>query len=175
MKNRTLFLFPFLFIMASCQKYYLSIYQEKIDQSSLASSYVGSPDPRQKNPPTGQELIMEWQVPQEIIDKKASICLDVIYRDYSEAEFVYPISHKTGYVTYFLLDAEYKQKKGLLSYKGEIRTDDGEVFRSWQHQLWVKVIRLEDAGEEEPEEEIIPEADEQDEEEESATFFPPTY
>ncbi len=173
MKKSSLFLF--LILITSCQKYYLTIYQEKIDQNSLASSHVGTPDPRQKNPPFGQELIIEWQVPQEVVEKKPSIHLEVIYKDYSESRFIYPISYKTGYVTYNLLGEEYKKTKGLLAYKGEIQTEDGSVFRRWQHQLWVNVIRLEDSDEEpEPKEEIIPAADEEDEEEESATFFTPT-
>ena len=59
-----------LFLFSGCQKYYLTVYQEKIDKDSLASTHVGSPDPRQKNPPKGQELIIEWQIPGEILKQK---------------------------------------------------------------------------------------------------------
>lgn len=165
---------PFLLILSSsCQKYYLTTYQEKVDRDSLASTHVGSPDPRQKNPPKGEELILEWQIPKEILQKNPSIYLQVVYKDYSEVEKVYPIAHKAGYVVYRLVGEEFQKTKGLLAYKAELKTGDGEVFRTWQHQLFVNVIRLEEPQEETTqttEAIYVPE----DDEEESATFFPPT-
>jgi hypothetical protein len=174
MKKYSTFLFLLLLITTSCQKYYLTIYQERVDRDSLASSHVGSPDPRQKNPPKGQELIIEWQIPEDILRQKPSIHLEMIYRDYSEEKKVYSISHKSGYVVYTLVDDQYKKSKGLLAYKAEIVTDDGQVFRRWQHQMWVKIIRLEETKEEETSSEPVDELHQQEtEEEESATFFPP--
>ena len=173
MKKYSLFLFFCLFLLSGCQKYYLTIYQQKVNQDSLASTYVGTPDPRQKNPPKGQELIVEWQIPKDVLKKNPKIYLTVIYRDYSEAQFIYPISYKSGYVVYSLLDGEFDRTKGLLSYKAEIRVEEGEVFRFWQHQLWVNIIRLEDSKEEVSE--SLPSKINEDAEESSATFFPPTF
>lgn len=149
MKKYRIFLFLFLVVLLpSCQKYYLTIYQESIDQKSLASTYAETPDPRQKNPPLGKELIIEWQIPKELLKENPSIHLEIIYRDYSEAHYIYPISYKGGYVVYSLLGEEYKKTKGFLAYKAEIQTRDGKVFRSWQHQFWVKIIRLEEDDQE---------------------------
>lgn len=172
MKKYRVFLFFLLLICSSCQKYYLSIYQEKIDRDSLASTYVGTPDPRQKNPPEGQELIIEWQIPRALLKEKPSIHLQMIYKDYSESKRIYPIFYKAGYVTYSILGEEFKKTKGLLAYKAEIQTEDGKTFLLWQHQLWVNVIRLEDEEKQEPLEDVEPPINE-DDEEESATFFPP--
>ena len=133
--------------ITSCQKYYLSICQLKIDKNSLASTYVGSPDPRQKNPPQGQRLILEWQIPKDLLTQKPTLHLEVLYQDYSEAKFTYPISHKRGYQVYTLQGEEYLEKKGLLSYKAEIITEDGTIFRKWRHQMWVQVIHLEEPPE----------------------------
>jgi hypothetical protein len=174
MKKCGSLLFLSLLILSSCQKYYLTVYQERVDRDSLASTHVGSPDPRQKNPPKGQELIIEWQIPEDILRQKPSIHLEMIYKDYSEDKKVYLISHKSGYVVYKLVDEEYKKTKGLLAYKVEIKTEDGQIFRVWQHQMWVNIIRLEEPKEEESTSEPVdefyqPETDE----EESATFFPP--
>jgi hypothetical protein len=154
-----------------CQKYYLTLYQEKVDETSLASTYVGTPDPRQKDPPIGQKLIIEWQIPGELLEKHPFISLQVIYRDYSEAQYVYPLSYKSGYTVYLLDGEEYQKTRGLLSYKAELKTSEGEVFRTWQHQLWVPVIRLEQSFPLQSEEEV-PEPEETPEEK-SATFFPP--
>ncbi len=172
MKKRALFFFLVFFSLTGCQKYYLALYQENIGPESLASTYVGSPDPRQKNPPIGQQVILEWQIPQEILEEKPSLHLDVIYRDYSESHFTYPITSRAGYEVYSLTNKEYETKKGLLAYQAKIQTGDGKVFRSWRHQMWVQVIRFE----EEPSDESIPSFPPkvyEDEEEESATFFPP--
>jgi hypothetical protein len=179
MKKRSLILFFLLLAFSSCQKYYLVIYQEKVSRDSLASTYVGTPDPRQKNPPKGQELIIEWQIPKDLLLEKPEIHLQVVYRDYSEAQFTYPIEYKSGYRVYTLVGDEYLETKGLLSYKAEIKTLDGKVFRTWQHQLWVKVIRIEEDSDQEDttedqDSDSLPFIPEQDNEEKSATFFPPT-
>ncbi len=171
MKKGGAFLFLF-FLCCGCQKYYLTLYQEKIDETSLASTYVGTPDPRQKDPPIGQKLIMEWQIPRELVQAHSTLFLQIIYRDYSEAQFEYPISYKSGYFVYGIEGKEYKEKGGLLAYKAQIRTKEGQVFRDWQHQLWVPILRLEKPSSAEFEEELPTE--EETEEEQSATFFPPT-
>jgi hypothetical protein len=146
-----------------------------VDRDSLASTHVGSPDPRQKNPPKGQELIIEWQIPEDILRQKPTIHLEMIYKDYSEEKKDYPITQKSGYVVYTLVGDEYKKTKGLLAYKAEIVTEDGQVFRVWQHQMWVNIIRLEEPKEEETVSEPVDELPQPEtDEEESATFFPPT-
>ncbi len=177
MKKQSLFLIILLLAFSSCQKYYLVIYQEKVSRESLASSHVGTPDPRLKNPPKGQELIIEWQIPREILQENPEIHLQVVYKDYSEAQFVYPIAYQSGYRVYTLLGEEFLKTKGLLSYKAELKTEDGKVYRTWQHQFWVKVIRLEESDEEEgetPPENLEPTIPPEDSEEKSSTFFPPT-
>jgi hypothetical protein len=156
----------------SCQKYYLSVCQERVDRDSLASTYVGSPDPRQANPPLGEQLIVEWQVPKDLLKDALTIALDVVYKDYEESSYIYPISHKNGSFTASLLDEDYRKKKGFLSYKAEIRKGDGSVFRTWTHQLWVQLIHLEESQTTQPDFLDQPKMD--IEEEESATFFPPT-
>ncbi len=47
-----------------------------------------------------------------------------------------------GWVTYQLLNEEYNAVDGILTYKAEIITEDGEVFCDWKHQLWVNLITL---------------------------------
>jgi len=172
-------LFACIFLLVGCQKYYLSICQEKVDETSLASTYVGTPDPQQKNPPEGERLILEWQVPQEILRQHPYIELQVVYRNHEEETVVFsPISYRTGYVVHSLTGKKYEEKRGFLCYQAEIKTEEGIAFRSWKHQLWVKPIRVEETDVSPPEIEksVDDEATsiEQDEESESATFFPPT-
>ena len=138
-----------LSLLSGCDKYYLSVCQQKVDSTYLASSHVGTPDPRQKNPPIGQMLIIDWKVPRKILEEKPSILLKVIYWDYSASTFTYPIEQQMGYKTYSLLNRDFEEKKGILTYKAEIITDGQTVYKEWVHQLWVQLIQL-DSSEEPP-------------------------
>lgn len=137
-------LFFLLFMFCGCEKYYLTVKRKYIDRDQLASTFVGSPDPRQKNPPTGQELAIEWRLPPEAMKNRLQLTLSVLYKDYSQKTFVYPIDRKRGVVTYALLNQEYFEKKGLLTYKAEITSSEGETIKHWQQILWTNLIMLED-------------------------------
>jgi hypothetical protein len=116
--------------------------QQKVDASYLASSQVGTPDPRQAHPPKGEQLIISWKLPQKMMKKKPFCSLHVIYWDYTEETFYHDIDYKTGYWKYTLLGEKFLERKGILTYRIEILTEDGEVYREWKHQLWVNLIQL---------------------------------
>ena len=59
----------FLACAAGCYKNHLYVQQQKIDQSFLASSHVGTPDPRQKSPPLGQKLLIAWSFPWSLFSQ----------------------------------------------------------------------------------------------------------
>lgn len=132
------------FFLISCEKYYLTVKREYIDQSALASTFVGSPDPRQNDPPKGQELIMEWRLAPGALDQKLMLVLKVLYRDYTQETFCYPVDRRRGVVTYSLLNDEYKQRRGFLTYKAEITTLEGEVVHKWQQKLWTDLIVIDE-------------------------------
>jgi len=136
-------LFPLLFL-CGCEKYYLSIKREYVDRDQLASTYVGSPDPRQKNPPVGQELTMEWRLSPEAMNEQLQLVLHVLYRDYSRKTFTYPVNRRRGVITYALLNEEYNEKEGLLTYKAEIVDSTGQVIKEWKQILWTGLITLEE-------------------------------
>ena len=132
-----------LCFLCGCEKYYLSVKREAVTRERLASTYVGSPDPRQKNPPKGQELIMEWRLPEEALQEKLVLVLDILYKDYSKGIISHPIDRKRGIFTYSLLNNEFKEKEGLLTYKAEIRNQEGEIIQQWKQQLWTELIEIE--------------------------------
>lgn len=135
--------FVLLLLLCGCEKYYLSVKREVVSRERLASTYVGSPDPRQKNPPKGQELIMEWRLPEEALEEKLILVLDLIYKDYTKGEICHPIDRKRGIFTYSLLNQEFKEKEGFLTYKAEIRNAQGGVLKQWKQQLWTELIVIE--------------------------------
>lgn len=131
-------------LCVSCSKYYLSVNQQWIDANYLASVNVGSPDPRRENPPLGQMLIIDWRVPQEVIDQQPEILLDLIFWDYTTTTIHIPVDKRMDYTTYKLLNDDYHQKGGILTYKATLVTGKGEVFRQAKHQLWVNLITVDE-------------------------------
>ncbi len=158
-------LFPVFFALAflllsGCEKYYVSVAQQWIDVRYLASTHVKTPDPREERPPIGQMMIIDWRVPKELLRKKPHIQLTMIFWNYTEKTICFPIDQRMGWVTYKLLDDEYDQTKGILTYKAEIVGENGSLFREWKHQLWVNLIAVKEeiqlpASEEKKEEESV--------------------
>lgn len=133
-----------LLVMAGCQKYGIVARRQKVDPTYLASTHIGSPDPRQADPPNGQMVIVEWWVPPELFAQNPKICLHLVFWDYTERKIQFPIDRRVGYETYFILGDDFLTTCGILTYKAEIITDDGCVFRDWKHQLWVNLIQVEE-------------------------------
>ncbi len=142
--------FPLLFsmtlVLSSCQKHYLSVCQRQVDVSYLSSTHVNTPDPRQNHPPKGDMLIFDWRIPKDILKQDPYIALHVVYWDYSEETHQIPIHTRMGYASYKLFNEEYDKKQGILTYKAEIKTADGAIYRQWKHQLWVNLITIDDTS-----------------------------
>ena len=85
---------------------------------------------------------MDWRIPKELLAKNPVIDLHVIYGNYTEKSFQYPIRKRMGYVTYKDLNDEFALSKGIITYSADIRLDDGSLYKSWKHQLWVNLISL---------------------------------
>lgn len=143
MKGHLFLLFIFFLLFTSCEKYYLTLKKEYVNQSTLASTYVGSPDPMQKNPPLGEELVIEWWLPPGSLDEELTLMLKIIYRNYTEQTLIYPVLQRRGEITFPLLNDGFIETGGFLSYKVEIRTSHGEVMKEWEHRLWTNLITIE--------------------------------
>ena len=136
-----LILFFFLLtVFSGCGRYYVEVYQKKVDAADLASTEVKSPDPRQKHPPYGQMLTVEWQLPQKLLVENPLVMLDVIFWDNVERHYVWPIQERRGFVTLPIVNKQFEKTGGVLAYRAKILTEEGVVFREWRHQLWVNLI-----------------------------------
>lgn len=133
-----------LLLVCGCEKYYVSVKQISVGPSYLASTHVGTPDPRQSHPPQGQKLFIDWSVPAQILEKSPKIVMHLLYKDHSQKELSYPINYQRGYEVYSLMNEDFEKSHGLLTYRAEIVTDDGMIYKDWKHQLWVNLITLED-------------------------------
>lgn len=123
---------------------YLSVQQEWIDGRYLASTHVNTPDPRQANPPFGQRLLLRWWVPSEVLEQSPQLVVQVIFKNFTQKTETFPIKSRTGQKIFSLLNEEYYEKRGLLTWRAQIVTNDQKVFKEWKHQLWVNLIEIND-------------------------------
>ena len=144
MKGHLFFLFIFSLLLTSCEKYYLTLKKEYVNLNTLASTFVGSPDPMQKFPPIGEEIVIEWWLPPDSLDEELTLMLKIIYRNYTEQTLIYPILQRRGEITFPLLNEAFIESGGFLTYKVEIRTSDGEIMKEWEHRFWTNLITIED-------------------------------
>jgi len=92
----------------------------------------------------GQKVVLQWAVPPELLNKKPALVFHVIYKNYTQEEFVYPMEDRMGMEVFSLLNQQYRDRGGLLTYHAEIRTSDGKVYKEWKHQLWVHLITFDE-------------------------------
>jgi len=137
-----------LLFLTGCSTCFLNLTQLKVDCDYLASMHVGTPDPRQLCPPCGEQILIEWKTPKSVLACDPFIELHVVYRNYTEDTFIYPLSHMVGYTCYSLLGQDYEEKKGILTFRADLKLADGTVYKSWKHQLWVKLITVEESARE---------------------------
>jgi len=139
-------LFLFFIFLFGCNQATLVVQQQKVSSTYLASGNVRTPDPR--TPPNGQMILAEWWVPGSLLAYNPILKIDVVFQDFSKTQAEFPINHRVGYETLAVLNEQFKKTGGFLAYKVEILTDTKEVYAQWTHQLWVKLIDLEDETEE---------------------------
>jgi hypothetical protein len=139
--------YSLLALIAGCQSYgAISVNTFKIDRNNLASTHVGTPDPEKTCPPTGVNVVVEWWVPHALLSCDPKVRLTLNYRNMTAEVIEYPIRYRIGYFSHKVVGKPFKESKGLLSYKAEVVTEDGEVFKKAVHQLFVNLIQLDSEG-----------------------------
>lgn len=133
-------LFLILLISAGCGRPRLALQQQQITPAYLASTNVGTPDPR--TPPKGQMIVAEWFVPRWVVNESPILSIDILFENLTEDRVEFPITSTVGYETYSVLNKQFKETGGLLAYKAEITNTEGEILAEWKHQLWVKLITV---------------------------------
>ena len=70
------------------------------------------------------------------------IRLSVIYRDLAVEEVIHPITHRMGAFSFPIIGAKFTQTNGVYSYRAELIDKEDKVVDTWQHRMWVEVLRL---------------------------------
>lgn len=110
--------------------------QEWVDRNFLASSHVGTPDPRQCDPPEGQRLLIAWDFPRSYYSRKLTLVATVRLWDDTQTVKTFSIERKRGYRALFF------SKQRILTYRVDVVTADGELIETWKHQFWTELIEV---------------------------------
>jgi len=132
--------------LSGCYKGHLYVQQEWVDKSSLASSWVKTPDYRADRPAEGQRLLMSWDFPKSTFDKKLTLIARVRLWDNTEEVLAYPIKRKRGSTDYFFPNGGEGKSRKILTYLVQVVAENGEVVEAWKHQFWTELIEIDREG-----------------------------
>lgn len=134
-------LFVLLFICCGCGSSFLMVKKLSVDKSSLASTFARTPDPMQGNPPKGEKLHIAWWLPFHTDFQSHKLILQIIYRDLSEETVIKSLPQRVGTFEHALIGREFIKRKGIFSYKVDLIDKEGKLVDSWQHIMWVNVLK----------------------------------
>lgn len=134
--------FLLLFCLSSCLSSRLAVYTDYLSHENLASYFVETPDPFLNHPTIGQRLIIVWTLKKRhLLYQDLHLKIDIRFRNKKELTLTHSICHSKGTYIYALLNQDYIDSDGILTYKVEL-IGDGQILDEWRHQMWTKLIRV---------------------------------
>jgi hypothetical protein len=145
---KKIYLSLLLFLLAGCaNRGYLSIQTVYLTRETLASYYVGTPDPMLIDPPVGQKLLVSWTVPRYYLNyQDLHLHVRIRLKNHEEVLIDVPVDKCWGSYTYKVANEAYFDCKGILTYKVDLIGNQC-VLEEWKHQLWHELIRIGDKNE----------------------------
>ncbi len=114
--------------------------QESLDIHFLASSKIGTPDPRQENPPRGQRLLIRWNFPTYLLDRELTLYVTV--RFWNNSEEVQEVAVHTKRSNTALAFPLKTGRGHILTYQVVAKDGEGNVVSTWNHPLWTELIQI---------------------------------
>jgi hypothetical protein len=131
-----------LVCLTGCYKNHLYVQQEWVDASFLASSHVGTPDPRQEHPPHGQRLLIAWDFPRSLFDEKLTLEITVRLWNNTQEVLLHPVERKRGYEALYFPNADPCDDRRILTYRIQVLNAEGTVLETWKHHFWTELIEI---------------------------------
>lgn len=121
----------------------LDVQTQYLSHENLASYYIHTPDPRLDNPTLGQRLFIQWSLPaSEFEGQDLTLYIKVRLRNHQERKETVPICKCHGTYFYQVLNQDYFDTGGIMTYLIEIRNGES-VIECWRHPLWTELINFE--------------------------------
>ena len=130
---------------SGCSIHPLTVQTQYLSHEDLASYHIGTPDPSLDNPDVGERLLIQWSLSScQLEGGDLRLHLKVRFTNHQEEEINVPVEKKKGYYLYNLLNQDYCDKGGILTYLAEIRSGEC-VVAVWKHPLWTNLITFDRA------------------------------
>lgn len=133
----------FLLCCCACSRDRLYVINEFVNEQSLASYHVGTPDPDLDDPRLGQRLFIHWHLRSKEFAQLTSpeLVLDLRYKHGIEETKRHQILRPSGIYTYEVMDDDFFDKGEIRTYRCRLM-DGQQELELWQHQLWAEWIRV---------------------------------
>lgn len=133
-------LFILMLLLSGCQRETFVVQTDYLSEENLASYHVGTPDPLLNCPPVGQRMYVKWKIPEPLFcSENLYIKVVIRFRNREEETVIIDKLDRKGSYIYYLLQENYFQKEGILTYKVMLMSGD-TILDQWLHQLWVDRI-----------------------------------
>ncbi len=143
---RWLLLLPAL---CGCQLQTVNVDTYFIGPETLASYWVGTPDPGRCCPDVGQELVLTWNMPTSYLQyKDLHIQWIIRFGNHQEEIFHIAVHTKKGEYVYSLINQPYWDRRGIQTYRAEI-IGNGQVLKTLCNSVWTTIIRVNEEDKEE--------------------------
>lgn len=130
------------FILFGCYKRHLYVQQEWVDVTFLASTKVGTSDPRQADPDMGQRLIIAWDFPRSIFEKRLTLVATVRLWDSTQEIQTLPLERKKDTIALFFSNKDPHKDRRILTYRVQVFSEAGEEIQKWEHPFWTELIDI---------------------------------
>ena len=129
------FLF-FSLLLGGCQTSHLLVEREIIDEHSLASYWVGTPDPLLCAIPRGERLVFSWNIPTDLWAQSTDFSLEYTVRFGTREEYKEKkrVTLRKGQIDFLLLNPEFREKRGIMTYRASLKKEEVTLVE-WFHQL----------------------------------------
>lgn len=139
-----IYFFAFCAVLSSCSSSKVVVERYPIVPEDLPSYYVESPDPELKNPIIGQVLNCRYRVKNPDKNKMPYfLILKVIYKNLDEEIKSVTIFKEEGSFEFPVVGEKYEATGGVLTYRADLTTFDGEEVANFKHRLWFDLISFE--------------------------------
>ena len=125
-----------------CRRHHIDVTKLPINRLSLASSFTKTPDPRQKFPAEGEQLLVHCDFDPEVDITKCKAVVSIIYRNLETETVEYQPRGVKEDFSLFVLGEKFERTLGVLTYKVEIFLEDKSIYTT-QHPMWFKKIEPE--------------------------------
>lgn len=119
---------------------------EYLTSNYLASKKIHTPYPSFCF--NGQQVVVFWSIPRSLLYESLILRLSLRFGDHSIGSITAPLNSSKGVWIYRLLNNEYRCKKGIISFKGEIENSSNECIAEWKHHIWAEPIGTKNSYEE---------------------------